>query len=108
MEQAFDALKETAEGEILEAAKAQVAQRSEKLLSAVDVGKFLQGAPQFSSCLMPAHTQKGRCLLLHPSGGLAWQSKASLKSQVDCGFRASWLLRRCTPGGMREARAEAA
>ena len=57
MERAFDALKETAEGEILEAAKAQVAQRSEKLLSAVYVGKFLQGAPQFSSCLVQ-HTHR--------------------------------------------------
>ncbi len=55
VEKAFDVLKEKAEGEILEAAKVQVAQRTEKLLSAVDVDKFLQGAPQLSSSRMPAN-----------------------------------------------------
>ena len=65
MERAFNALKEKAEVDILEAAKAQVAQRTEKLLSVVDVDKFLQGARWLTSCLVPAHAQKGASLLHH-------------------------------------------
>lgn len=77
VERAFDVLKEKAEGEILEAAKAQVAQRTEQLLSVVDVDKFLRGAPWLPSCASCQH-MPGRvpasCIML----GLAWRCRASL------------------------------
>ena len=65
VEKAFDVLKEKAEGEILEATKAQVAQRTEKLLSAVDVDKFLQGAPLLSTFYMPALAPRDSLPLLY-------------------------------------------
>lgn len=43
VERAFDALTEKAQAEIMEAAQAQAQQRVDKLLEAVDVGKFLHG-----------------------------------------------------------------
>ena len=43
MERAFDALTEKAQAEIMETAQAQAQQRLDKLLEAVDVGKFLHG-----------------------------------------------------------------
>ena len=43
VERAFDALSEKAQAEIMEAAQAQAQQRVDKLLEAVDVGKFLHG-----------------------------------------------------------------
>jgi len=45
VEKAFEALRERAEGNVLEAAQAQVQQRTEKLLDAVDIDKFVQGEP---------------------------------------------------------------
>jgi len=60
VEKAFEALRERAEGNILEAAQAQVQQRTEKLLDAVDVDKFVQGEPpELCLCL----NWKGSCIL---------------------------------------------
>ena len=85
VERAFDVLKENAEGEILEAAKAQVAQRTEKLLSAVDVDKFLQGALPLGSPHASCQHTTGRgaacCISLevwHGNQWHHWQLKFSL------------------------------
>ena len=65
VERAFDALSERAQGEILKAAQSQAEHRTDALLQAVDMDRFVRGAAEWITPCIPGSSKHILvCLLL--------------------------------------------